>query len=190
MKFIGSLATTGGPVLFTTAELVREWDGTDGDYWALIEDMPHPPERITTYITKTGTRVGVFLTQTGNWSLFASHEEILLVEVRHAPQDFVLEAAVLDFSDVALEPDVLSLAGFGGRVVLFDSTLAGEGIDLSAGPIARSEPYEGGWHPPDIAVIEVDRGTWTVSTFIHEDETAEVRLEGALFQLIDGATEQ
>jgi hypothetical protein len=187
MKFIGSLETNGGPVLFTTDDLAGDWDGTAGDYWALIEEFP--TERICTFVAKSGIRVGVFLTETGNWSLFASREEILLVEVSHAPEGFDLESAVLDFSDVAMEPDVLTLSGFGGRIVLFDAALSGDSLQLASGAVVRSRPRLGGWNPPDTAVIEIDRGTWTVSTFVHEDDEAEVRLDGALFQLVDGTAE-
>lgn len=188
MKFIGSLETTGGPVLFTSDDLAADWEGTDGDYWALIEELP--PIRVFTHVAKSGIRVGVFVTETGNWSLFASREEILLVEVRWAPEDFDLESAVLDFSDVAMEPDILTLSGFGGRLVLFDATLSGDSLQLTAGAVVRSGPVQGGWNPPDTAVIEVDRGTWTVSTFVHEDDAAEVRLHGVLFQLVDADTEE
>lgn len=188
MKFIGSLETAGGPVLFTSDDLAGEWDGTDGDYWALIEEPPS--ERICTFVAKSGIRVGVFTTETGNWSLFASREEILLVEVRWAPESFDLKSAALDFSDVALEPDVLTLSGFGGRIVFFDATLSGDSLQLASGGVVRSDPSQGGWNPPDTAVIEVDRGTWTVSTFIHEDDEAGVRLHGALLQRLEDETEE
>jgi hypothetical protein len=192
MRFIGSLETAGGPVLFTAAELAAEWDGAGGDYWALVEDVG--PERIATYVTRSGLRVGLFGTETGRWAVFANGDEFLLVEVSRAPEGFRLEAAAdLDFADVAIEPDVLTLAGFGGRVVLFDARLAGDALALAAGAgvgadaVARSAPAEGAWSPPDTAVIEVDRGTWSVSTFVHEDDAAGLRLEGALFQLVDAA---
>jgi hypothetical protein len=188
MRFIGNLETTGGPVLFTAAELAAEWDGPAGDYWSLVEEVG--PERITTYVTPNGLRVGVFGTETGNWAVFANRDEFLLVEVHSAPEGFRLEAADLDFTDVAFEPDVLTLAGFGGRVVLFDASLAGAGLALDgAGAVARSAPAQGGWNPPDTAVLDLDRGTWTISTFVHEDDAAGLRLEGALFQLLPVAAE-
>ncbi len=187
MKFIGSLETTGGPVLFTAADLAGDWDGTAGDYWALIEELP--PSRVSTYVSKSGIRVGVFVTEAGNCSVFASREEILLVEVAWAPEDFVLESAMLDFSDVAMEPDALSLAGFGGRVVLFDSTLAGDSLNLQPGAVSRSAPLEEGRVAANTAVIDVNRGTWTASTFAYEDDEVGVRLQGAVFMLAEDAAE-
>lgn len=180
MRFVAYLETTGGPVCLAPAVDAPDWNGVDGDYWALI--AARPPERprlFSTSLASSGTRFAFFWTETGNWSLFATGDRLRLVEIVWAPQDFRIEDFSFDLEHLVARRLGPHLAGFGGRTVLFDSTL--DGSTLTFGPPGSRQCAPGPPMPnlpPDTAVLDLRRGLWSVSSFDLEDPSRELRLQG------------
>jgi hypothetical protein len=132
---------------------------------------------IATVVNEEGVRFALLQLTTGRCEVLASGEEIALVEIVEAPDDYDLEDGLLEFEGVAVQPNVLRLGSFGGTVVLFDS--ARQGDDLDGGPVeAAPDPIARA--ATDVVRVEVETGCWSVSLF--EIEQAEVKLTGAWLQ--------
>ncbi len=184
MKHIGRLSTNGwSPLCISAAELACEWSGAEGDYYGLISTESDP--LISTFVTQDGIRFAIVWPQTERIELLAMRREFALVEIEHAPEGFQLDLARFDLARLKVEPEVLTLSGFGGLVAFFDARLPGAELNLVHDGCSRTATSV--WSPdgdlPNTALIEVEQGVWSVSHFLyHEDD---VLLWGLWFQRIE-----
>jgi hypothetical protein len=135
---------------------------------------------IATFVNEDGVRFALLRLVTGRCEVLASGEEIALVEIVEAPDDYDLEEGLLDFAGVAVQANVLRLGRFGGTVVLFDAARPGEELDELPGRSDDSWADSIAHLARDVVRVEVRSGCWSVSLF--EIEQPELKLTGAWLQ--------
>ena len=182
MRSHGTVVTEGRPLCIALAESVPSWSGMPVDTEETpLSDIGAP---IATFVNEDGVRFALLQLITGRCEVLASGEEIALVEVVEAPEDYDLEDGLLDFEGVAVQANVLRLGRFGGPVFLFDAARPGEEIQTGGEDRAESEDED---RPDPVAPathgvvrLEVSTGCWSVSLF--EIEQPDLKLTGAWLQ--------
>ncbi|MBC8085196.1 MAG: hypothetical protein H7Z21_18525 [Hymenobacter sp.] len=119
-KLIGEGQTTGGPVCIASIDAFKNWTGSDtsgGDYWSLINSIGKD-------IVYNYEKCLVFNTETGNYSLFRSEDNSIIIgEVVYMEDDFNIPVEKVKFDIGAyLNVDVPICADV---CVVYDSSING-----------------------------------------------------------------
>jgi hypothetical protein len=177
MNHVGRITTDGNPICIGAADLAAEWDGANFPELSASEQ----DSLVSTFVDSQGVRFAIVWARSDGLELFASRREFALVEIQGAPEDFEPEFAEFDLECLKVDPEILKLGHFGGRLALFDARLSGVDLDLFRLGCSRSRsPLDPVGQRPDTALIDIDPGVWSVSLFLYEE--GEVVLWGLWFQ--------
>ena len=79
MKHIARLATTGGPFCISEVANVGFWNGTEGDYWELIDEQPEG--LLSQFVNSNHYNYLIFNSETGSADVFEDHGTLVILEV-------------------------------------------------------------------------------------------------------------
>jgi hypothetical protein len=169
MRYLGLLRTRGAPLCIARQDSLEEWEGWghDGGGEALV----------TTVLSGSGARFALVRPSSDRVAVFASRDGFALLEDPYGTGEYDVGNALFAIESLELEPDVMRLARFGGRVAVFVAEMPGEAVPVDgSGTLAASGLAEAAW-------LDLTEGYWTASRFTFEDDDQSIR--GVWFEAVE-----
>jgi hypothetical protein len=160
MDYLGTIYTTGGPIVILPRDAVSRWDG-DKDYYR-VTHIPMEGSAIFTYDVNKDCTVGVVRHSSDeNFHIYTDRRHVAILSEIYANEGHELEKQLPNLTPWVTNAPSIRLLSFGGTLAVFDASLPGRAIirrEVGCEYVAYG--YDDPLKRNSTAIVDIEYGTW------------------------------